>query len=118
MKKTTGSRLLGTGLALAAVGLGTAALAQDSAAASLPVTKVVLYTNGVGYFEHSGTVTGSQEFLLPVDSADMDDLLQSLVLLDHDGGSIRPVRYPAENPLDRTLSSYSLDLSGNPDLAN
>src|SRR5690554_4129495 len=118
MKNTTASRLVMAGLASATVGLGTGALAQDSTAASLPVTKVVLYTNGVGYFEHSGTVTGSQEFLLPVDSEDMDDLLQSLVLLDHDGGTISPVRYPAENPLGRTLASYSLDLSGNPDLAS
>lgn len=92
-------------------------MAQQNTAADLPVTKVVLYTNGVAYFEHSGVVSGSQEFSLPVDSGDMDDLLQSLVLLDHGGGTIRPVRYAAENPLDRTLASYSLDLSGNPALA-
>src|SRR5690625_7962708 len=47
---------------------------------SLPVTRVVLYTNGVAYFEHSGTVSGDQELALQVDSANMDDLLQSLVL--------------------------------------
>jgi len=28
----------------------------------LPVKKVVLYKNGVGYFEHRGQVRGSQEF--------------------------------------------------------
>lgn len=94
------------------------ALAQDNGQMTLPVTRVVLYTNGVGYFEHSGTISGSQEFSLPVETDNMDDLLQSLVLLDHDGGSIRPIRYPAEDPLGRTLSSYALDLSGNPTLAN
>ena len=28
----------------------------------LPVKKVVLYKNGVGYFEHRGQVRGNQEF--------------------------------------------------------
>lgn len=98
------------------------ASAQDaptdaSSPADLPVTRVVLFTNGVGYFEHSGTVTGDQDVVLDVAGADMDDLLQSLVLQDFDGGSIRPVRYGSEDPLERILSSYALDLAGNPSLA-
>jgi hypothetical protein len=36
-----------------------AASAAESAA-RLPVTRVILYKNGVGYFEHSGHVRGSQ----------------------------------------------------------
>lgn len=104
-------------VAVALTGPGSATLAQEMTD-SLPVTKVVLYTNGVAYFEHSGTVSGDQQFALPVESENMDDLLQSLVLLDHDGGTIRAVRYAAENPLSRTLASYSLDLSGNPSLAD
>lgn len=102
---------------LATAGLLQFSLAQEVGMTNLPVTKVVLYKNGVAYFEHSGTVSGDQVFSLPARTDDMDDLLQSLVLLDHDGGSINAVRYAAEDPLARTLSSYSLDLSGNPDLA-
>lgn len=91
--------------------------ASDAPSAQLPVTRVVLFTSGVGYFEHSGVVSGSQELELPVGTADMDDLLQSLVLQDLDGGSIQPVRYPSRDPLGRILQGYSLDLSGNPTLA-
>lgn len=106
-------------LALAAALLlpASSSLAQDMTD-SLPVTRVVLYTNGVAYFEHAGRIDGDHDFALPVDTDNMDDLLQSLVLRDHDGGSIRAVRYAAEVPLERTLSSYSLDLSGNPSLAS
>lgn len=104
-------------LLLATGSLLQTSLAQEVGTADLPVTRVVLYKNGVAYFEHSGTVTGDQVFSLPARTEDMDDLLQSLVLLDRDGGSINAVRYAAEDPLSRTLSSYSLDLSGNPDLA-
>lgn len=90
--------------------------AGDADPADLPVTRLVLYTNGVGYFEHAGTVTGTQALELSVGGEEMNDLLQSLVLEDYDGGTIRPVRYPSRDPLPRLLNSYSLDLSGDPTL--
>ncbi len=108
--------------ALAALVLFSMASAQSSTSdlpvANLPVTRVVLFTNGVGYFEHTGTVSGSQRLELQVEPHQMDDMLQSLVLQDFGGGSIAPVRYDARDPLGRILGSYSLDLSGNPTLAN
>ncbi len=94
-----------------------AALAQNGTA-ELPVTRVVLFTSGVGYFEHSGTVSGDQQIELAVATDQMDDLLQSLVLQDFDGGTIEPVRYDASDPLGRILASYSLDLSRAPTLAD
>lgn len=94
-----------------------AATASDVRSVDLPVSRVVLYTSGIGYFEHHGTVEGTVEVDLPVNSEHMDDLLQSLVLQDLDGGSIRPVRYAARDPLDRLLGSYSLDLTGDPTFA-
>jgi hypothetical protein len=39
---------------------------ETSTVASLPVRKVVLYKNGVGYFEHTGRVWGNQD--LRIDS--------------------------------------------------
>ncbi|MEX2540540.1 MAG: hypothetical protein WD314_01995 [Trueperaceae bacterium] len=85
--------------------------------ASLPVTRVVLFTSGIGYFEHAGTVDGTAELELPVAGEQMDDLLASLVLQDFGGGTIEPVRYPARDPLGRVLASYSLDLTNDPTLA-
>ncbi len=93
------------------------AAAQGAPVADLPVTRVVLSTAGVGYFEHAGTVDGDAELELRVASDQMDDLLQSLVLQDLDGGSVEPVRYGSRDPLGRTLASYALDLSGDPSLA-
>lgn len=77
-----------------------------------PVTKLVLFTNGVGYFEHTTTVTGNTELTLPVQPEHMNDVLQTLVMADHGGGSIRAVNYDSKDPLERILGSYSLDLSG------
>src|SRR3972149_3266135 len=38
----------------------------DAGPVDLPVTRVVLFTTGVGYFEHAGTVVGDQEVVLRV----------------------------------------------------
>jgi len=91
--------------------------APASTAVELPVRHVVLFTNGIGYFEHGGTVVGTQEVELPVAPEHMDDLLQSLVVRDEGGGRIEAVRYGARDPLGRVLGSYALDLSGDPTLA-
>src|SRR5690554_718341 len=105
-------------LALAAAPLAARATAQAApAAAELPVTRVVLFTSGVAYFEHTGTVSGDSRLELNVGEEHMDDLLQSLVLQDFGGGSIMPVTYDSSDPLERILASYPLDLSNDPTLA-
>ncbi len=86
-------------------------------AADLPVTRVVLFTSGVAYFEHAGTVSGDQVLDLSVPPSEMDDMLQTLVLQDFGGGTIEPVTYDSRDPLARILAGYSIDLSGAPTLA-
>ncbi|MGC1158465.1 MAG: hypothetical protein WA891_11820, partial [Acidobacteriaceae bacterium] len=44
--------------------------------AQLPVRRVVLYKNGVGYFEHAGRVTGNQALTIDFTSSQLDDALQ------------------------------------------
>src|SRR5690606_5665705 len=85
---SAGAQVRALALALIIITLGANAFAQETATqgaempANLPVTRVVLFTNGVGYFEHEGTVTGDQVLDLVVAPNEMDDLLQSLVLQD------------------------------------
>jgi hypothetical protein len=104
---------------VAALALLPAAHAQDApvAQADLPVTRLVATTSGLATFEHEGTVTGTQELVLQVPEEAMDDLLQSLVLQDFGGGSIRPVRYASRDALGRVLASYAFDLRQAPGLA-
>ncbi len=123
MRRVLDWRTRTVGLLVALLAATAPALAQDAGStpavgdADLPVTRLVLFTNGVGYFEHSGTVSGTQELRFDVPTDQMDDLLQSLVLQDFDGGTIAPVRYASSDPLSRILRSYALDLSGDPTLA-
>jgi hypothetical protein len=57
-------------------------------APEIPVTTVVLYSSGVGYFEHQGSVDGMAQAQLRFKTGQINDVLQSLVLQDLDDGSI------------------------------
>jgi hypothetical protein len=85
-------------------------------AAGLPLTEVVLYTSGVGYFERDGQVEGDTQVELRFKTEDINDLLKSLVVQDHSGGSVSTVTYGSRDPIDKTLKSFGIDLTTNPGL--
>ncbi len=80
-------------------------------AQELPVTRVVLFTSGVGFFERSGTVTGNAEVPLTFTGDQVNDVLKSLILKDPNG-AVGVVGYPSQDPLERSLASFALDLGG------
>ncbi|HLW78825.1 MAG TPA: DUF4139 domain-containing protein [Terriglobia bacterium] len=80
----------------------------------LPVRKVVLYKNGVGYFEHAGSVTGNQQVAVDFTSAQLNDVLQSLTVLDEGGGRIAGVNYNSTTPLAEQLKSLTLGMGDDP----
>jgi hypothetical protein len=79
----------------------------------LPVEKVILYKNGVGYFEHVGRVSGNQDLGIEFTTAQLNDVLKSLTLVDLNGGRISDVRYNSLAPLDEQLKSLQIPLSEN-----
>ncbi len=89
----------------------------NPAAAKLPVRRVVLYKNGVGYFEHLGHVRGNQDVHVDFTSAQLNDVLKSLTVLDLSGGKISGVDYNSEAPLARRLATLRLTLGENPTMA-
>ena len=91
--------------------------AESSSAGKLPVRRVVLYKNGVGYFEHLGRVRGSQDVHIDFTSAQLNDVLKSLTVLDLNGGHITGVDYNSEAPLARRLGTLRLALSERPSVS-
>jgi hypothetical protein len=85
--------------------------------ARLPVTRVVLYKNGVGYFEHSGKVRGSQDVNIDFTTAQLNDVLKSLTVLDLGKGRITGVSYNSNAPLEQRLSSLHLAVGEKPTTA-
>ena len=83
-------------------------------AVPLPVKKVELYKNGMGYFEHLGTVKDSRDVEIILPSDRLNDILKSLTVLDLDGGRIAGVNYDSAAPLDRRLAELPFHLESKP----
>jgi Carboxypeptidase regulatory-like domain len=81
----------------------------------LPVLKVVLYKNGVGYFEHAGPVSGDQRVAIDFTSSQLNDVLQSLTALDSGGGKVSAVSYNSTTPIEQQLDSLTLGLKEDSD---
>src|SRR5262249_7658492 len=86
--------------------------------AQLPIGRVVLFSSGVAYSQRQGTVEGAARVDLSFPAADVNDLLKSLVLRDLDGGAVEAVGYDSDAPLERTLRSFAVNLTGNPGFAD
>src|SRR4029077_4791788 len=113
---------LGIGAGIGADQLLSAAAPSDAKqdvkpAVTLPITRVVLFNSGVGYFSRSGEVTDDARVDLTFPEPDINDLLKSMVLEDFNGGRIGAVSYDSREPISRTLSSFAVNLNGNPTFA-
>jgi len=84
----------------------------------LPVARVILYKNGVGYFEHAGKVRGNQDMNIDFTTAQLNDVLKSLTVLDLGKGRITGVSYNSTAPLERRLESLRLPVGESPTTAS
>ncbi len=78
--------------------------------AALPVTRVVLYKHGVGYFEREGPVEGDAALRLTFRQREVSDVLKSLTVLDLDGGHVASVSYDSTKPLEQLLADIALSI--------
>src|SRR6516225_526565 len=100
-------------LSLVPISFGQASILTTGSAdaARLPVTRVILYKNGVGYFEHSGHVRGSQDVNVDFTTAQLNDVLKSLTVLDLGKGRITGVSYNSTAPLEQRLQALRLPVA-------
>ncbi len=97
------------------------ALAQNAPSADdagLPIRAVTLYRSGVGSFSRQGLIDGSRTVSLRFETEQINDILKSMTLLDLDGGRVGSISYASQEPLERRLGSFAIDLSGNPSTAS
>lgn len=90
------------------------AQAAKDANAGLPVRAITLYRSGVASFERRGTVDNDASVVLRFRTEQINDILKSLVVLDHSGGAIAGVSYPSQEPLERRLASLGVDITDDP----
>lgn len=76
----------------------------------IPVTSVVLFKHGVGYFERHGTIEGEASIELSFRQSEMNDVLKSLTVLDHDGGHVSSISYESTQPLSKQLEDFAIHI--------
>ncbi|PWC39307.1 hypothetical protein [Azospirillum sp. TSO35-2] len=91
--------LASTALLLAAPAAWAADAPTAPAANRLALTRVLLSTGGVGYFEYEATVAGDADLTLEVRRDQVDDVLKSIVVYD-DRGGVGTIGLPGAEPLD------------------
>ncbi len=79
-------------------------------AAALPVSQVVLFSSGVGYFQREGEVERNARIELSFLASDIDELLKSMIVPDMSGGQVRVVSFDSPEHLERTLTIFAIDL--------
>ncbi|RLS77343.1 MAG: hypothetical protein DWI03_06850, partial [Planctomycetota bacterium] len=83
---------------------------------ALPLEKVVLFTSGVGFFQHTGKVDGDARVEMSFKSDHINDLLKSMVLEDLGGGTVSAVSYASRDPITKTLETFAVNLTDNPSM--
>ncbi len=77
---------------------------------SVPLRRVILFSSGVGYFEHDGYVKGNENLTLRFSRTQINDVLKSIVVMDFDGGTVAGIEYPSNEPLGRLLEGFPVNL--------
>ena len=84
----------------------------------LQVKRVAIFSSGVAFYECEATVEGDGVAELNFRTDQINDIIKSMVVQDLDGGTIGAVSYASRDPIEKTLRSFGVDISGKPTLAN
>jgi hypothetical protein len=80
---------------------GCASATTTHVASDATLGRVVIYRNGIAYFERTAEVEG-QELALRVPADKVDDFLKSLTVVDAETGKAAPIAYPTTPPGDES----------------
>lgn len=75
--------------------LSTGCARQPAVQSELPIRRVVVYRNGVAYFERSGHVE-NDEVHFKMKQEEVGDFLATLAVMEHGGSSVRSAAFPLD----------------------
>jgi hypothetical protein len=78
---------------------------------TLPIRRVILYSNGVAYIERRGLVDGHAEINLSFKQSQVDDVLKSMVVLDLGKGRIGAVSYNSSAPSSARMADIPFSIA-------
>jgi len=74
------------------------AFGQKQNLQTLPIKRVILYSNGVAHVERRGFISGNAEIDLSFKQSQVDDVLKSMIVIDLGEGKIGAVSYNSSAP--------------------
>jgi hypothetical protein len=86
-------------------------MGRPASISSLPIRRVILYSNGVAYIERRGLVNGNAEINLSFKQSQVDDVLKSMVVLDLNQGKIGAVSYNSSAPASARMSEIPFSVN-------
>jgi hypothetical protein len=89
-------------------------VSESAAGQSVKLSRVDLFSRGIGVFQYQGKVDGTQSETLSFRSGQINDVLASLVFQDAGGGHAGEVTFPAATPLSVTLRDFLININNNP----
>ena len=116
-RSTSSVVLLALALSSLSVASGCGRSASVQAESTLPLRRVVVYRNGVGYFERQGHVD-EDEVRFRVSQREVGDFLATLAVMERGGSSVRAAAFPmpeerpegeAAHPEERRTVRLALD---------
>src|SRR5882672_2066470 len=95
------SRRASWGIVVSTIGLGALGCASQPAvsAEGLSLRRVVIYRNGVGYFERAGHIKADQVHF-KVKGSEVGDFLATLAVIEKGGSSVRSASFPIKTGQD------------------
>src|SRR6187402_2495528 len=69
----------------------------------MALQRVILYQNGIGYFERTGQV-GGDRILLPFSRHELDDVIKTLTVIDRRGAGVATVEVPVLRDKDTQVT--------------
>src|ERR1700694_1505291 len=78
---------------------------------TLPIRRVILYSNGVAYIERRGVVNNHAEIALSFKRSQVDDVLKSMVVLDLGKGRIGAVSYNSSAPPSARMADIPFSIA-------
>ena len=84
---------------------------QSAHGQSLPIRRVILYSNGVAYIERRGLVEGHAEISLSFKQSQVDDVLKSMIVLDLGKGRIGAVSYNSSAPSSARMADIPFSIA-------
>ncbi len=83
---------------------------QENQPVNPDINRIVMYKNGLAYFERAASVSGDKRIQLQFKEDQMKDILASFYAVDLGGGSVTNITFDSKAPISRQMKDLLIDI--------